>query len=57
MVFSNVPGPKSPFTFDSKKAKKLFFFVPGLSQVGSGISIISHADIIKIGCMADTSNI
>ncbi len=57
MVFSNVPGPKTPYTFLGKKSKRLFFFVPGLGEVGCGISVVSHASMVKIGCIADTSNI
>lgn len=57
MVFSNVPGPKTPYTFIGKKTKKIFFFVPGMGEVASGISIISHGNVVKIGCISDTSNI
>ena len=33
------------------------FFVPGLANLGAGISIISHCDVIKIGCQGDESEI
>lgn len=57
LVFSNVPGPKKPLTFVEKKAKSMFFFVPSLGNLGSGISILSHGDIVKIGCISDIVNI
>jgi NRPS condensation-like uncharacterized protein len=53
LVFSNVPGPKTPWTILGKKVKSLMFFVPGLANIGSGLSIISHADVFKIGCVGD----
>ena len=35
----------------------MFFFVPSLGNLGSGISIISHGDTVKIGCISDIVNI
>ena len=54
LVFSNVPGPKQPLSFSGGlKAKKMMFFAPGLGKLSSCISVISHANIIKVGCLSD----
>ena len=57
LVFSNVPGPKTPWVINGSKANRLMFFVPGLANLGAGISIISHADVFKFGCIGDLSEI
>jgi diacylglycerol O-acyltransferase len=49
IVFSNVPGPKVPWVINGAKSRKTFFFVPGLANIASGISVMSHVDIFKIG--------
>jgi len=33
----------------------MFFFVPALGDIGTGISIMSHGNVIKIGCISDSS--
>jgi diacylglycerol O-acyltransferase len=55
MVFSNVPGPKTPLIFQGKSGKKLVFFVPALGSLSCGISIVSYVDLIKVGCISDES--
>jgi hypothetical protein len=52
-VFSNVPGPKTPIDMGGADSKWFSFFVPGVGTAASGISIISHNDTVKIGCIAD----
>jgi hypothetical protein len=53
LVFSNVPGPKTPFVFTGAECTKMMFMVPGLASIATGISIISHVDTFKIGCISD----
>ena len=51
--FSNVPGPKSPYTLAGYRDQQVSFIMPvGKSIVGS-FSIISHVDVIKIGISMD----
>ena len=51
--FSNVPGPKKTFVTAGYRAQSIGFIMPtGKSIVGS-FSIISHADIIKVGVTMD----
>ena len=57
MIFSNVPGPKKPSKILGKDSKNMFFFVPGMGNLATGISIISHVDHFKIGIISDTSQI
>jgi hypothetical protein len=57
LVFSNVPGPKNPWVINGVKSKKVFFFVPGMAGIASGISIMSHVDVFKVGCVGDEAQI
>ena len=57
IVFSNVPGPRVPWKFNGKASKKLMFFAPGLSNIGTSISIFSHEDIFKVSICGDTSEV
>ena len=51
--FSNVPGPKKTFVTAGYRAQSLGFIMPvGKSIVGS-FSIISHADVVKVGVTMD----
>ena len=57
--FSNVPGPKRQWVTAGARCQSIGFFMPvGWSLVGS-FSIISHADVVKMGigfdkaCMSD----
>lgn len=53
LVFSNVPGPKTPLVFLGKKVSKLVFFAPGISSVATSLSIVTHCDNLKIGLSSD----
>ena len=57
LVYSNVPGPRKPMVYFGKETKKMMFFVPGIGTLSAGISIISHVDVLKIGCISDVSRI
>lgn len=53
LIFSNVPGPKTPFVYrDTEgkpiKSKKLIGFIPGLSDCALGIAAISHVDTLTM---------
>lgn len=56
-MFTNVPGPKTPLVFTGKKVKKLIFFAPALGTLSGSLSIVSHVNCIKIGCVSDESQI
>lgn len=53
MVISNVPGPRRQIVYDGKKSLDAGFFVPALGKLASGLSILSHADTMKIGFCSD----
>lgn len=57
LVFTNVPGPKTPLVFTGKKCTKLVFFAPALGSLSGALCIVSHCDVIKIGCISDESQI
>lgn len=57
LVWSNVAGPKKPLTFNGKKTQKIFYLVPALGKLTTGISIISHENIVKLGFMSDTCSV
>lgn len=57
MIFTNVPGPITPYQISGKKAKKSTFIVAGSGQLACGIAIFSMHEIIKIGITGDIVNI
>jgi diacylglycerol O-acyltransferase len=52
-VISNVPGPRKALTIAGCKTHSQGFFVPALKTVVGGISILSHADVVKICISTD----
>lgn len=57
IVFSNVPGPREPYIIDGAKSKKIVFLVPGLENIATGISMITHENVLKIAINSDLSQI
>lgn len=57
MVFTNVPGPKTPLVFQGKKVNRIVFFAPGFGALGNSLSIMTHCDNLKIGVASDVSQI
>lgn len=53
IVFSNVPGPREPYIIDGVKSKKMVFLVPGLENIATGISMITHENVLKIAINSD----
>ena len=51
--FSNVPGPKKPWVVGGKAVNTLGFFMPVGRSICGSISLISHADSVKVGVVAD----
>ncbi len=35
----------------------MMFFVPALGDLTSGISVVSHHEVVKIGCISDEAEI
>lgn len=56
-IFSNVPGPITPYQITGKKAKKSMFIVAGVGDLACGITIFSCHEIIKVSITADIANI
>ena len=52
---SNVPGPSSPLYIGGRKMHDLMFWVPSLSSVGVGCSLISYNGGFRLGVCVDTS--
>jgi WS/DGAT C-terminal domain len=52
-VISNVHGPRKALRIGGSKTFSEGFFVPALKTVCGGISIISHADVVKICISTD----
>lgn len=52
-VISNVPGSRKPLKVAGCKSNSHGFFVPALKTCCGGISILSHADTIKICVSTD----
>ena len=55
MVFSNVPGPLTPYCIDGKLAKRCFFLAVGVEKLASGITFYTMADTLKMGIISDES--
>ena len=57
IVFSNVPGPITPYVISGKKAKKMMFMVGGTGDLASGITVYSCFETVKISFIADIMNV
>lgn len=57
MVFSNVPGPVTPYIITGRKAKKMMFFVGGTGTLSGGITILSCYETIKVSYANDEANV
>jgi len=52
-VATNVPGPQQPLYLAGKRISRLIFWVPQSGDIGLGISILSYADQVQFGLIAD----
>ena len=53
-VLTNVPGPRFPLYFTDRKIKNLMFWVPRISSVGHGFSVMSYDGKVSFGVATDT---
>ena len=53
--FSNVPGPKRPFTVGGTVCKNTGFIMAVKRSITAALSIISHYDTLKVGISLDKS--
>ena len=53
--FSNVPGPKRPFVIGGTACKNTGFIMAVKRSITAAVSIISHADTLKVGISLDKS--
>ena len=53
MNFSNVPGPKEPWSIAGAKCKSFAFQMPTAKRMTLGWAIISHSDVLKVTVSAD----
>ena len=56
-VFSNSNVSRVPMVFDGKSQLGLFYFVPVMGKLNSGICVITAGDHMSLACMSDTSAI
>jgi len=54
-VFSNVPGPKTPYIYNGKQTNKVIAMIPGLSDLAFGVSAVSHSDKLTMTLQADNA--
>jgi diacylglycerol O-acyltransferase / wax synthase len=52
-VVSNVPGPKEPLSMSGAPISQMLFWVPQSGSIGLGVSILSYADQVQFGVVAD----
>jgi len=55
MVFSNVPGPKTPFDFCGAKSDWMVYEGPSFATIGMACYIISHTGAVKVLIKSDKS--
>lgn len=53
-VMTNVPGPKHPIYLAGAKLKQPLVWVPQAGNIGVGMAIVTYADIVQFGFVADT---
>ena len=53
LVVSNVPGPREPLSMAGAPISQLLFWVPQSGSIGVGISILTYADKLQFGVIAD----
>jgi len=53
IVFSNIPGPKSPLIFDKSETKWMISCSPSLDEIGAALAIVSHNGVVKFNILAD----
>jgi WS/DGAT/MGAT family acyltransferase len=55
MVITNVPGARVAHTLTGKTVRRAMFWVPEAAGLGLGLSILSYADTVQLGVLADAS--
>jgi WS/DGAT/MGAT family acyltransferase len=53
LVVSNVPGPRETMSMAGSPISELLFWVPQSGSIGIGISILTYADKLQFGVIAD----
>jgi WS/DGAT/MGAT family acyltransferase len=53
LVASNVPGPQAPLYMCGQRITEMHFWVPQSGSIGVGVSILSYADQVFFGMIAD----
>jgi WS/DGAT/MGAT family acyltransferase len=53
LVVSNVPGPREPLSMAGAPISQLLFWVPQSGSIGIGVSILTYADKLQFGVIAD----
>ncbi|MBK6597570.1 MAG: wax ester/triacylglycerol synthase family O-acyltransferase [Proteobacteria bacterium] len=54
-VVSNLPGPQQELSMASAPISQLLFWVPQSGSIGIGVSILSYADHVQFGVIADSN--
>jgi WS/DGAT/MGAT family acyltransferase len=52
-VVSNVPGPRTALHMAGARISRLLFWVPQSGSIGVGVSILTYADQVQFGIVAD----
>lgn len=54
-VMTNVPGPKNPIYLAGAKLRQPLVWVPQAGDIGVGLAILTYADIVQFGFVADAN--
>ena len=52
-VVSNVPGPTVPLYLCGQRISEMYFWVPQSGSMGLGVSVLTYADRVHVGLIAD----
>ncbi len=53
-VMTNVPGPEEPLTLAGAPVGRILAWVPQITGIGIGISVLSHAGAVTVGITSDS---
>lgn len=57
LIYSNLNASKILYYWDNKKLLGQFFFVPGCSEINTGIGLCTTGNIMSMTCFSDVSEI
>ena len=57
LVTTNVPGPPEPTSLAGHRLRTMLVWAPTAAQLGLGFTLVSYADQVRVGVMADAHRV